>query len=120
MDSITMLQTASVLFAVTALGGVVMAAIRFTGRPHPPSWMAMMHGLLAGAGLTLLVYAAVAGDVASTAVLAAALFVLAAIGGVVMNLVYHLRERPLPKSLMVVHALIAVTAFVLLLAAAFG
>jgi uncharacterized membrane protein HdeD (DUF308 family) len=120
MDSITMLRTASVLFALTALGGVVMAAIRFRGRPHPPSWMAMGHGLLAGAGLTLLVYAAVAGEVPAGAVIAAVLFALAAAGGVVLNLAYHLRDRPLPKSLVIVHALIAVTAFVLLLAASFG
>lgn len=120
MDPMTMLQTASVLFALTALGGVVMAAIRFMGRPHPPSWLAMGHGLLAGAGLTLLIYAAVAGDVPAGATIAAGLFALAAAGGVVMNLAYHLRDRPLPKGLIVVHALIAIAAFLLLLAASFG
>jgi uncharacterized membrane protein HdeD (DUF308 family) len=94
--------------------------MRFRGRPHPPSWLAMVHGLLAAAGLTLLVYAAVASDVPAAAVYAALLFVVAAIAGVVLNLVYHLRDRPLSKSLVIAHALIAVAAFVLLLAAAFG
>lgn len=120
MDSSTMLQTSAVLFLLTALGGLVMGAIRFMGGRNPPSSLAMAHGLLAGAGLTLLVYAAVAGEVPQAAVYAAVLFVLAAAGGVAMNLAWHLRDRPLPKGLTVVHALLAVAAFALLLVAAFG
>ena len=47
MELLTMLRTSSVLLAITAVGGVVMAAIRFSGKPSPPSWLAMVHGLLA-------------------------------------------------------------------------
>ena len=53
-----MLQTATILLALTALGGLLMAGIRFATRRNPPAWLAMLHGLLAASGLTLLVYAA--------------------------------------------------------------
>ena len=115
-----MLRTSSVLFAITALGGVLMAAIRFSGKPHPPSWLAMVHGLLAGAGLTLLAYAYFAATVPAFAALALLLFVVAALGGVVLNLGYHLKDMPLPIWLVVVHAVVAVVAFLLLALAAWG
>lgn len=120
MDPITMLQTSTVLFALTALGGIVMAAIRWMGKRNPPSWLAMAHGLLAGAGLTLLLYAGLVSNVPAGAWISALLFLVAAAGGVVLNLVYHLRDRPLPNWLMIVHAAIAVVAFVLLAGAAFA
>jgi hypothetical protein len=46
------------------------------------------------------------------------LFLIAAAGGIVLNLGYHWRHLALPKWLVVVHALIAVIGFVLLLVAA--
>ena len=115
-----MLQASSLMFLLTALGGLVMAGIRFAGRRNPPSWLAMAHGLLAAAGLTLLVYAVLVSDVPRSAVIAAVLFVLASAGGVVLNLAYHLKGVPLPKSLTIVHALLAVVAFALLLSASFA
>src|SRR4051812_13905702 len=57
LDVHTMLRTAVVLLALTAAGGLLLAAIRFSGRPQPPTWIAMLHGLLAGGSLTLLLYA---------------------------------------------------------------
>jgi hypothetical protein len=53
----------------------------------------------------------------SLANLAIVLFVIAALGGVVLNLNYHWKLLPLPKWLVVVHGLLAVVGFVLLLAA---
>jgi len=109
------LQTATALFAVAAIGGLIMAGIRFSGTPRPPTWLAMFHGLLAAAGLTLLIYAALTVGVPPMAQLAAVLLVLAAVGGMFMNLVYHWQLRPLPIPLMLGHALLAVAGFVLLL-----
>lgn len=120
MDSSTMLQASSLMFLLTALGGVVMAAIRFVGHRNPPSWLAMAHGLLAAAGLTLLVYAALMTAVPGTAVASAVLFVVASAGGVALNLVYHLKGAPLPTWLTLAHAVIAVGAFALLLYAAYA
>ena len=116
MEAKLVMTTAAVLFAVAALGGLIMAGIRFSG-PNPPAWLAMLHGFLAAAALTLLIYAACTVGLPSMANLAIVLFVIAALGGAVMNLGYQWKLLPLPKWLVVVHALIAVTGFVLLLAA---
>jgi hypothetical protein len=58
MDVQTMLRTAVILLAITALGGLLMAGLRFSGRPNPPNAVAMLHGLLAASGLTLVLYVA--------------------------------------------------------------
>lgn len=115
-----MLQTATILLAITALGGLLMAGIRFSRKHNPPAWLAMLHGLLAAAGLTLLAYAVCTMDVPPTATLALALFLLAAAGGAVMSLAYKWRQRLLPAWLVAAHAIAAVIAFALLLLAAFG
>ena len=56
MESALLIKTSLVLFTITALGGVVMAFVRLGRNVNPPSWLAMVHGLLAAAGLTLLLY----------------------------------------------------------------
>lgn len=120
METYTMLQTAAVLFGAAALGGLLMAGMRFSGTPRPPAWLAMGHGLLAAAGLTLLIYAAATAGVPRTAQIAMVLFVIAAAGGAAMNLLYHWKLLPLPVPLMLVHALLAVAGFVLLLVTLYG
>ena len=114
-----MLQTATILLAITALGGLLMAVIRFTTKQNPPAWLAMLHGLLAASGLTLLVYAICTLAVPPLATLALLLFLAAAAGGAVMSLAYKWRQRLLPAWLVAGHATAAVTAFVLLVVAAF-
>jgi hypothetical protein len=120
MDPSLMLRTSAVLFAIAAVGGLVMAAIRFGGKPTPPSWLAMLHGLLAGAGLTLLAYAYCTATVPALAAWALLLFLIAGAGGVALNLGFHLKAMALPIWLVVVHAAIAVVGFVLLAIAAWG
>jgi hypothetical protein len=120
MEPALILRTSTVLMAITALGGLAMAGIRFSGKPAPPSWLAMLHGFLAAAGLTLLAYAYFAMSVPAFAATALLLFLVAAAGGVLMNLRYHLQAQPLPIWLVLVHAAIAVVAFVLLALAAWG
>lgn len=115
-----MLQIATILLAITALGGLLMAAIRFSTKHNPPAWLAMLHGLLAASGLTLLVYAICTTPVPQAAKAALGLFLLAAAGGAVMSLAYKWRQRLLPAWLVMVHAGAAVVAFLLLLVAAFG
>ena len=114
-----MLQVVSILLVITALGGLLMAGIRFASHHNPPAWLAMLHGLLAASGLTLLAYAICTTPVPSTAVLALVLFLLAALGGAVMSLAYKWRQRLLPAWLVLVHATAAATALVLLLFAAY-
>ena len=111
METQMMVRTAIVLLAITALGGLLMAAIRFTGRPRPPSSIAMLHGLLAASGLTLLLYAGTVHGLPGTALLGIVILMGAALGGLVLNLVYHTRDLPLPIWLVLAHAAIAVVGF---------
>lgn len=117
MEPVLMMKTACVLLAVTALGGLAMAGIRFAGKPHPPTWLAMLHGLLAGAAVTLLLYGYFTVGLPALAAWALLLFLVAAAGGAFINLNYHWKMLPLPMGMIVGHAGIAVAGFVLLLVA---
>jgi hypothetical protein len=114
MDVQTMLKTAVVLLAITAAGGLLIAGMRFSGRPHPPSWLAMLHGLLAGSGLTLLLYAAFTAGLPGSGWTGLALLALAALGGLVLNLGYHWKNLALPIWLVLVHAAVAAVGLVIL------
>jgi hypothetical protein len=111
------MKTASVLLALAALGGLSMAGIRFAGKPQPPAWLAMAHGFLSAAALTLLLYAWFTVGLPALASWALVLFLLAAAGGAFLNLNYHWKMLPLPKGMIVGHAGVAVVGFGLLLAA---
>jgi len=119
MDVMTMLRVASWLFLLAAAGGLLMAGIRFgTGR-NPPVFIPYAHGLLAGAGLTLLLYAAAFGPMPSRAMLATWLLLFAAAGGTVLNLFFHWRQVPIPKGLTIGHILLAALGLVMLLLAVY-
>lgn len=118
MEPMLSMRTAVVLLALAAVGGVLMAGIRFAGKPHPPTWLAMGHGFIAGAAVTLLIYDYFTVGLPVMAQLGLVLFLFAAAGGVMLNLVYHWNRLALPKWMVVVHGLIAVIGFVLLAMAA--
>ena len=120
MEPALMMKTALALLTITALGGVVMAVVRLGRDANPPSWLAMLHGLLAGSALTLLLYAYFTVGLPAFAGWALLLFLVAALGGVYLNLGYHAKAVLLPKSIVVVHAVIAVVGYVLLLMAVFA
>ena len=107
MNTITMLQTASILLLLTALGGLAMAAVRFARKINPPSWLAMAHGFLAASGLTLLAYAALTDRVHGAAMTGLVLLAAASSGGVAMNLGYHLDGKVLPAWLLSLHIVLA-------------
>ncbi len=114
MDMATMLRASFILFAITALLGLSMAAMRESARHNPPAWLTMFHGLPAAAGLTLLLFATFAFGVPRLAIAALVLFLIAAGGGAILNLVYQQRARLLPRWLMYLHLLLAVSGFILL------
>jgi hypothetical protein len=120
MNPQTMLSTSFILFAITAVLGLGMVAIRETAKHNPPAWLTMFHGLPAAAGLTLLLYAAFAFGLPALAVAALILFLIAAGGGAALNLVYQQRGQLLPRWLMYLHLLLAVSGFVLLGITAFA
>jgi hypothetical protein len=101
-----------VLFALAALGGGVLAVMRLRGRPTLPLGLAVVHGLLAAAGLIALIVAVVGRGLAAQTSLV--LFIVAALGGSVL-FAFQLRGKPLPVGLVLVHGLLAIVAFVLLL-----
>jgi hypothetical protein len=117
MDPVHAMKTAAALFAIAALGGVTMAAIRLRGADRPPSSFAMAHGLLAGAGLTLLIYAWWTVGIPPMAQYSVLVLLVAAAGGTFVNLRYHSQLLPLPIPLVIGHALVAVVGFALLLLA---
>lgn len=114
MDTITMLRAAALLFVIAAAGGLIMAGIRLMGNRNPPIWLAYGHGMLAGAGLTLLIYPAITSSIPTHAWWALLILVAAAGGGSVMNLAYHWQQKPLPKPLLYAHASLAVAGVALL------
>jgi hypothetical protein len=120
MNPQTMLLTCFILFAITAVLGLTMVAIRESGKHNPPAWLTMFHGLPAAAGLTLLLYATFAFGVPRLAVIALILFLVAAGGGAMLNLAYQQRGQLLPRWLMYLHLLLAVCGFVLLAIAVFA
>lgn len=120
MDSITMLRTAVALFAIAAVGGLVMTGIRFLRHVNPPAWLAMLHGLLAAAGLALVGFAAFTAGVPSIVVIGFVLLLVAAAGGALLNLRYQWKQRLLPGSIVAIHATAAVVGFGCLVVAAFS
>ena len=114
MEPALMMKTSLALLSVTALGGLSMAVIRFAREANPPSWLAMLHGLLAGAELTLLLYAYFTVGLPALACWALLLFLAAAAGGAFLNLNFHWKMQPLPKPIVLVHAGVAVVGYGLL------
>jgi len=120
METTLMLKTALALLTIAALGGATMAGIRFASNANPPAWLAMLHGLLAGAALTLLLYAYFTVGLSIYACWALVLFLVAAAGGAFLNLAYHQKLQPIPKAIVLLHAAFAVAGYVLMLMAVFA
>jgi len=51
MQAAQVLLTSTILLAIAAAGGIVMAGIRFMSDRSPPPLVAMLHGLLAAAAV---------------------------------------------------------------------
>lgn len=110
---------AAVLFAIAALGGVVMAFMRLGGKELPPMAIALVHGLFAASGLIALLVAIIGVNAPTSARIALGGFVVAALGGFAL-FSFHLRQKALPIPLVIVHGLVAVISFALLLVGIFA
>ncbi|ODP38929.1 MULTISPECIES: hypothetical protein [Sphingomonas] len=120
MNVQSILQTATVLLLLTALGGVAMAVQRLTRNQNPPNWLAMAHGLLAAAAFGLLLYASFQDDVPGSAATGIVILLVAAGGGIVMNLHYHLAGKLIPQWLLHLHILLGVVGTTLVAWGAWG
>jgi hypothetical protein len=108
-----MLILSASLFAVAALGGLVLGVLGLR-RKGLPMWLSIVHGAVAAAGLIMLILGVVQGNAGTLLIISLVLFLIAALGGFVL-FSYHLRQKPHPKGLIVIHALAAVIAFAFLL-----
>jgi hypothetical protein len=113
-----MLTYAVIVFAVGALGGLVLASSVLRGRLAP--WgLSLLHAALGAIGLILVIYAAASGGVPPAALVALAILIVAALGGFYLASI-HLRDTVAPKPVVLVHAGAAVVGFLTLLGAVIG
>lgn len=114
-----MFSVAAILFAIAAVGGLVMAYVHFKRDRNPPGALAALHGVLAATALLILIWGVVQLGAGTALAWALGLFVVAALGGFFL-VSFHLRQKRLPSPVVVIHALVAVIAFVLLLGGIFA
>jgi hypothetical protein len=108
------MQTAAIILILAAFVGAFVASYPLRGFARPPTPLAILHGLIAATGLGLLIKAHLDAPLPGLAGTALWVLVLAALGGATMFLGFHLRGKPLPKLLVVGHALIAATGLTML------
>ena len=109
-----MLKLAILLFAIGALGGLVMAASVLRGRMAP--WaLSLLHAALGAAGLVLTAIVVLGKSADATKIVSIALLVLvvAALGGFYLASV-HARKQIPPRGVVVLHAGLAVVGFLAL------
>lgn len=117
MDTKLILYVAVALFAVTAIFGIriLLSVLRTEKAPRA---VVYTHGFFAAMSLGLLIYYGVHNP-ANYPKASIILFILAALGGFLMF--YHdVKNKRLPKAVPFIHALIAVTAFTILLVFVFA
>ena len=113
-----MLGYALVVFAIAALGGVMLATYVLQGRLAP--WaLSLLHAGLGAVGLLLLVYAALTTGISHTALAALVILAVAALGGFYLASI-HLQDKVAPQPVVVIHAGVAVIGFLTLLGVVFG
>ncbi|RZA20061.1 MAG: hypothetical protein EOP93_06990 [Lysobacteraceae bacterium] len=110
-----MLTYALLVFAIAAIGGLLLATSVLRGKLAP--WaLSIAHALLGATGLVMLVLVVLQGATPARVAAALGLLVAAALGGFYLASI-HLRGKVAPKAIVFVHAGAAVTGFLVLLSA---
>jgi hypothetical protein len=113
-----MLIYAILIFAIAAIGGLVLASSVLRGKLAP--WaISVLHALLGASGLVLLIIEVLQGAAPARVTAALGLLVVAALGGFFLAS-FHLRQKVAPKAVVFVHAGIAVVGFLTLLSVLLG
>ena len=110
-SGVNMLTYAVLVFAIAALGGLILASSVLRGKFAPWS-VSLLHAGLGAAGLILVLLAILQGT-AGVVTAAFVIFFIAALGGFYLAFV-HLRKKIPPKGVVVIHAVLAVTGFLIL------
>jgi hypothetical protein len=113
-----MFNFAVLLIAAAAVFGLYMAAQHFRGRTPPPAAAAVLHGLFAISGVVTLLLGVLEIGFGSVHTWALVLFAVAALGGLYL-VSHHVRRRPLPGAVIVIHGIVAAIAFLVLLTAVY-
>jgi hypothetical protein len=113
-----MLTYAVVVFAVGALGGVVLASFVLRGR-FPPWALSLLHAGLGGTGLVLVGIAVFTTPLSTPLIVAIVLLVTTALTGLYLAS-RHYRNMLTPKALVVTHATLALTFLIILSSTVFG
>ena len=114
-----MVYASVVLFALAAVGGIVLATNYFKGNV-PPIGLALAHGGLAATALVLAIAAVATSTLTGSTIVAAVIaFTVAALGGFYL-FSRRFSESPTPLPVIAIHATVAVIGFVILLVAVFG
>lgn len=114
-----MLKIAVLIFAIGALGGLILASSVLRGRLAP--WaLSIVHMLLGATGLVLTALVVLGGSDAGKGMVPIALLILvvAALGGFYLASI-HVKKEVASKGIVFTHAGIAVIGFLLLVAATF-
>ncbi len=106
-----LIYTAIGLFATAALIGIYMLTLVMQRR-RVPRGLAITHGLLAATALVLLIVDMI--NTGADTIQIIVLFIITALAGIVL-FARDLTGRSLPKSLALIHGLLAVTGFIFLL-----
>ena len=107
-----MLEIAVFVFAAGALGGLVLASSVLRGKLAPWS-ISLIHAGVGAAGLILVALAVLGGNASGLIPTALIILVVAALGGFYLAS-RHLKNQVAPKPVVLIHALVAVTGFVIL------
>ena len=100
-------SAATWLLSVAFVSGIAMAFIRFaTDRPSP-LWVAKLHGFAAAAAIALLIFGWANVAFPRAGVYGLLTLLVAAAGGLVMNLGFHWKQKPLPEWLVFAHMSVA-------------
>ena len=96
------------------VSGLAMAIIRFaTDRPSPP-WVAKLHGFAAAGAISLLVFGWANVSFSRPGFYGLITLLVAAAAGLLLNLGYHWKQKPLPEWLVFVHMSVAFMGFLLI------
>lgn len=105
-----------IIFAVAAVFGLIIITTLLKDKPTPKA-LVFIHGILAAVALVILIVFSI-NNPGQSPLVSIVLFVLAALGGFVL-FARDLSKKPGPKTLAVIHALVAVVGFLILLTFAF-
>jgi len=113
-----MLGYALIVFAIGALGGLMLATYVLRGRLAP--WpLSLLHAGLGAVGLLLIIYAAFTTSISHAALAALVILAVAALGGFYLASI-HLRGKLAQQPIVLIHAGVAVIGFLTLLGVVFN